>query len=310
LELLKGILKDKLILSLLILFSALTILKGITFVLSSVNWNELSLLFSLVFVTAGVYGSGVLDWAAEKLLERLGNSYPKITLTLVVISLISGYAFMNDTALLILVPLCLKMLGLDALALVLIIAAAIAYQWALNSGLQKLPLDIETVSASAEEVELVRAKWRAAQADGELTLSVRDWSLLNQNLIEESIEKGKLLEGSSISIGRSADDWLVLKLSLGFPRDGEAPAPYAGRFINVQATGSITIEDGQVTSFDTVYYRWGSVFDSEDLKGEVAVEVGGRLLSILNDLILEVDLDHLKVLDDGRIRVTWEQSRR
>ena len=119
-----------------------------------------------------------------------------------------------------------------------------------------------------------------------------------------------MLEGSSISIGRSADDWLVLKLSLGFPRDGEAPAPYAGRFINVQATGSITIEDGQVTSFDTVYYRWGSVFDSEDLKGEVAVEVGGRLLSILNDLILEVDLDHLKVLDDGRIRVTWEQSRR
>ena len=199
---------------------------------------------------------------------------------------------------------------LIVLALVLIIAAAIAYQWALNSGLQKLPLDIETVSASAEEVELVRAKWRAAQADGELTLSVRNWSLLNQNLIEESIEKGKLLEGSSISIGRSADDWLVLKLSLGFPRDGEAPAPYAGRFINVQATGSITIEDGQVTSFDTVYYRWGSVFDSEDLKGEVAVEVGGRLLSILNDLILEVDLDHLKVLDDGRIRVTWEQSRR
>lgn len=196
---------------------------------------------------------------------------------------------------------CLLVLGL-----VLIIAAGIAYQWAINSGLEKLPLNIEITAPSAEERTRLHEEWQDAQEAKELVLPTADWSLLLLVLIEDSIAEETLLPGSSISLATSAEDLLELRLSLGFPDEGRAPPPYAGRFINLQGTGTITVEGGEVTVFDTVYYRWGSVFDTEELRGEAGIEVGARLLSILEDLVLDIDLTALERIDDDQILITWE----
>lgn len=196
---------------------------------------------------------------------------------------------------------CLLVLGL-----VLIIAAGIAYQWALNSGLEKLPLKIESVSPTPEERIRLKDAWQAAQSAKDLVLSTSDWSLLMVIIIEDAITKEGLLPGSSISLSTSPEDLLDLRLSLGFPEEGRAPPPYAGRFINIQGTGNIAIEDGEITRFEAVYYRWGSVFDTENLSGETGIEVGSRLLAILEDLVFDINLTTLERIPEDRIRITWE----
>ena len=123
-EILEYLKRDKMISLLLASTIAVLVILGPVYVLKHTSWGGVATLTSLIMIVSAIKRSKFLDYLSLRIIQRSAGSRRKIALLLILLSSFMAFFFMNDTALLILVPLTLMSLGYDLVVLVLVTIAA------------------------------------------------------------------------------------------------------------------------------------------------------------------------------------------
>ena len=143
---------------------------------------------------------------------------------------------------------CLAIVGVFA-----IVGIAFAAKLFLDQTFPRAPIEVPKIESTPEERSEVQDRVDSAlDANGEIRLTPRDLTLLVDSFVGET---PMFIEDTArFHCDATEDGYLRMRFTGQFIEDAQF---IGGRFLNVEFTGNLTIEDGEVTSAEVASFAIG-----------------------------------------------------